>query len=280
MAQSKIFSGLMGNTDFKNHFCQRYAAHLNSTLKPDRLKGIIDSIVGLISTEMGNEVSKWSSQKGIQSVSAWNTEITAMQNFCKERGGYEMTNLAKDITGGTAKLTITVTNAVGGDIYIEGVKMSQGLSNLTFFKGAPLGIKAMPKKGCTFTDWGGGATGTGDSTNLTLSGDKTITAGFSGTPAEVISTVSRETEALYCKDRAFAIGGAAAITVDFSFKASDHAQIGLFNLSGQKIGTLFNSAMKPGSERVSVISKRLSPGVYFYTIKTNNYTRTNRVNIR
>ena len=97
---------------------------------------------------------------------------------------------------------------------------------------------------------------------------------------EVIPTVPMEPLSLYCKDRAHAIGGAAAITVDFSFIASDHAQISLFNGAGKKLATLFNSAMKPGTERVSVMSKRLSPGVYFYAIKTNTYTRTNMVNVR
>ncbi|MBN1577271.1 MAG: lamin tail domain-containing protein [Chitinispirillaceae bacterium] len=126
----------------------------------------------MISPEMASQASKWGSQGGIKSVSAWQSEISSMKKFCNERGAIEMKNLAKDITGGTAKLTVNVTNTVAGDIYIEGVRMCEGLSGMTFFKGAPLGIKAVPKPGCKLKSLGSGST---DSTTRMAVRDRGIT---------------------------------------------------------------------------------------------------------
>jgi hypothetical protein len=277
---NEMFANLMKNTEFKNHFCQRYAAHLNSTLKGSRLTRLVDSLVTLLTPEMADNTKKWGSQGGVRSVTAWQTEIGSVKDFCTERGDYEMKAIAKHLTGGTAALTITATNAGCGDFYIEGVRMCEGLSNLTFFKGAPLGIKAVPKKGCTFKGWGGGASGTGDSTTLTLTGDKTITAAFDGTPPAVLPSEEVENATFRCRDRAFSKGGAAAVAVDFFFTTPDHARINLFNVSGQKIAALYDGAMQPGRQAVSATSGRLPPGVYFYTIKTNASTRVNMVSVR
>jgi hypothetical protein len=276
---NEIFANLMKVTEFKNHFGQRYMAHLNSTLDSDRLKGIIDSIVGMLTPEMTDETSKWGSQGGIKSVSAWKTAIQAIQDFCTERGDLVRGHLAKDITTGNAKLTVTVTNPKSGDIYIEGVRMCGGLSGLTFFKGAPLTLTAVPKKGCTFKSWGGGASGSAVDAKITLSGDQTVTAAFDGTPSGNLQA-PRENTNLRCIDRVSSHSGAIALSVDFSFEKSDHATINLFNLSGEKLLNLFDSNMNPGIQHIALTSKKLSAGVYFYSIKTNAYTRTNAVTVR
>ena len=100
--QSEIFGSLMENTEFKNHFCQRFMAHLNSTLKASRLTRIVDSVVAMLTPEMAANTSKWGSQGGVRNVSTWNSEINTMKKFCNERGDKVITHLEKDMTGGTA----------------------------------------------------------------------------------------------------------------------------------------------------------------------------------
>jgi hypothetical protein len=229
---------------------------------------------------MTDQAAKWGSQGGIKSVTSWKSSIDSIKSFNDERAANVFTALGKIASGGTAKLTVTATPAADGDIYIEGVKMSEGMAGMTFFKGISLALKAVPKKGCTFTSWGGAAAGSADSVNIPLSADQTITATFAGTPSSVKPSAIRENPSLYCHDRAVAVNCAIALTVDFSFAAGDHAVINLYNLSGKKIAGLFDSDMSRGVRTISLTSKKLPAGVYFYAIKTNAFTRTNLVTVR
>jgi hypothetical protein len=280
MDQDTMFGKLMkGSTEFKNHFCQRYMAHLNSTLHPDRLNGIIDSIVGMLMPEMTDETSAWGKQGGIASVTAWKTEIGTMQDFCTERADIVRGHLAKDMTGGNAKLTVTVTDAPAGDIFIEGVKMCQGLSGLTFFKGAPLALKAVPKKGCTFKSWGGGATGTNAETSITLSGDQTVTATFEGKPEQAILSDPSIISKAHCPDKITLTNGNATIYAKVESPVADHIRIALFNVTGQKLATR-ESDIGPGIHEVSVTAHISAPGVYFYRIRSQAIDRLNKITIR
>jgi hypothetical protein len=271
--QSEIFAALMKLSEFKNDFAQRYAAHLNSTLKASRLNNFIDSLVNLLTPEMTSQTSKWGSQGSIKSVSAWQTEINTVKKFCTERGAVEWKNLAKDLTGGTAKLTITVTNGSAGDIYIAGVRMCEGTSGLTFFKGAPLGIKAVPKKGSKVKTLG---SGTADSMTITLSADQTITAAFEGTP-ESSNTLAKTM--LDSPDRIFTSDRSVSLCVNVASPIGDHLTISLYNLLGRKIATLKEMNFNPGMHSI-VLPVSYSTGVYFYRVKTDRIDRMQKINIR
>jgi hypothetical protein len=277
---NEMFANLMKNTEFKNHFGQRYAAHLNSTLKAERLNRIIDSIVALVMPEMASQASKWGSQRGIKSVTAWQAEVGKVKDFCTERGAYEMKAIAKHLTGGTATLTITATNAACGDIYIEGVRMSEGLSNLTFFKGAPLGIKAVPRKGCTFKGWGGGAAGTGDSTNLTLTGDKTITAAFEGTPNDAIRAEGRRIPGFSVSHKINPFDRSVTATVAFSATGRDHVTVRVFDARGKRLATLLDRPVGPGDHVLTIPSGKYASGVYFYNIHTNAFSKMEMLTVQ
>ena len=203
-----------------------------------------------------------------------------MKKFCTERGANTLTYLAKDITTGDAKLTVNVTNAAAGDIYIEGVKMSEGLTGLTFFKSVPLTLKAVPNPGCTFKGWGGGATGSSDSLTITLSGDQTITAAFEGTAATAKPAMFRPEEMFGYTDRIATSRGVAVLTISFSSPVSDHARVTLLNLQGRKLSTLMESDLVPGSRQSFSIPMAYSPGIYLCRIHTNRYDRMEKISLR
>jgi hypothetical protein len=276
MTQDTMFGKLMGgSTEFKNHFSQRYMAHLNSTLHPDRLNNIVDSIVGILTPEMTDEVSKWKGAVG-GSVSAWKTEIGKVKNFCTERADNVRGHLAKEMTGGTAKLTFTVTNAKAGDILVEGVRMCQTLSGLIFFKGAPLALKAVPKKGCTFKGWGGAVTGTADA-SLTLSADQTVTATFEGTPQGVINPW--KTSRANASDKISLVNGKTIIAALVSASVSGHCRISLFNIQGKKL-VAASYATSPGDNILAMNAGVLSRGVYIYRVQSKDADRIEKFSIK
>ncbi len=178
LEQDTLFANLMKNSEFKNYFAQRLAAHLNSTFKPSRMKNILDSLKGLIISEMPEYTAKWGPEGGIKSLSAWNASLESMVGFFEERGGYIFQHMqASPINmDSTKKLTVTLSKPGAGEIFINSVHMSQGLDTMLFFKNAPFLVKAVANPGYVFAGWDGG--GTSDTMTITLAADDTVTAKF------------------------------------------------------------------------------------------------------
>lgn len=176
--QDTLFSCLLKNSEFKNYFVQRFAAHLNSTFKPSRLNSIVDSIVEILSPEMEEYIKKWGPEGGIKSTSSWNTSIDSVKRFIDERTEYVFEHLSNSnfAATGTAELTIELSIEGAGEVVINQVKMNHGLSKMPFFKSIPMQIKAVAKPGYVFAGWKEGSLT--DTMTLTLNGDKVLTANF------------------------------------------------------------------------------------------------------
>ncbi|PIQ10165.1 MAG: peptidase S8, partial [Ignavibacteriales bacterium CG18_big_fil_WC_8_21_14_2_50_31_20] len=51
----------------------------------------------------------------------------------------------------------------------------------------------------------------------------------------------------------------------------------VFNLLGQEVATLVNSAQSVGSHEINFNASNLTSGVYFYTIKAGDFTSTRKM---
>lgn len=193
LSQDTLFSRLLSNTEFKNHFVQRFAAHLNSTFKASRLNQLVDSIAEILSPVIPEQADKWGPEGGIRSARAWEASIDSVKRFMDERGEHVFEHLSsnKFSSAGTAELTIKLSTPDAGQIIINDVPMSQGLSEMTFFKNIPLRLKAIANPGYVFAGWQGGANS--DTTSIVLTGDKEITASFVVSQQHPISSVTVNT---------------------------------------------------------------------------------------
>ncbi len=173
-----LFTALIGIKEFKNHFLQRFAAHLNSTFRPERLISIIDSLRSLILPEMADHAALWGPQEGIKSVEYWESQLDNMKTFAAQRGNYIFRHLTTEpfSAQGTAKLTIELSNKNQGTIFINDVPMCRGLDTLTFFAGIPLRLKAVPNPGFIFTGWEN--ISSSDTVTVTITKSTSIKAGF------------------------------------------------------------------------------------------------------
>ena len=71
-------------------------------------------------------------------------------------------------------------------------------------------------------------------------------------------------------------------TISFDLDSKSLVTIDLFNVKGQKIKTLLNQTMKSGHHKITwegtdSNNKKVSSGVYFYKMQTENYTKINKI---
>ncbi|MCX7798703.1 MAG: T9SS type A sorting domain-containing protein, partial [Melioribacter sp.] len=62
--------------------------------------------------------------------------------------------------------------------------------------------------------------------------------------------------------------------IRFSIPTKDFVTLKIFNSLGEEVAQLINQEMSAGSYEVDFRAQGLSSGVYFYTIKTSNFTKT------
>ena len=73
-------------------------------------------------------------------------------------------------------------------------------------------------------------------------------------------------------------------TIYFTVEDAENAEIVIYNLKGQKVKTLVNEKLDAGSHQVAWngkdnSGKNASSGVYFYRLKSGNYTSTKKMNL-
>lgn len=205
MQKDTLFTKLVSNTQFKNWFVQRFAAHLNSTFSSVRMSGIVDSLYKIIKPEMPDQIARWKDVEGsIQSMEAWEEEIGKMKNFMNERPANVFNHLKSQFElSGYVKLTIEDDQK--GDIYINDVKMCSGTDTLTFFKNIPLTIRAIPKPGYVFAGWKD--ISTDNEITLTLTDDKTVTAAFEVSERHMLPLLITSDMTLSLTDQPYVVKG-------------------------------------------------------------------------
>lgn len=195
IADHPIFKSLRVNTEFKNRFVQRYAAHLASTFHPERIAAIIDGLAAEVDPELQRHINKWKSQGGIQSVAARNAEIAEIKQFATDRPANVYSDMASHlgITNSTANLAVSVSPSVGGRVLINDVPLLPAYSmTAKLYQNIAFDLKAEAAPGYVFSGWSVG--GNNATISKTLTGNAAITALFVLSGESIVaSTVSSNT---------------------------------------------------------------------------------------
>ena len=67
--------------------------------------------------------------------------------------------------------------------------------------------------------------------------------------------------------------------ISFTMPEADYATIDVFNVTGQKVDTITNDFMSAGSHTVSWDASNFSAGVYFYTVKSGDFSKTMKMTL-
>jgi len=68
-------------------------------------------------------------------------------------------------------------------------------------------------------------------------------------------------------------------TVNFTLAREGQVSIDVFNVAGQKVATLANDVMTAGSHSVTWDANGFAAGVYFYTVKSGDYSKTMKMTL-
>jgi len=68
-------------------------------------------------------------------------------------------------------------------------------------------------------------------------------------------------------------------SISFTLPAADHVTVDIYNVAGQKVDTLVNDFMETGKHSVVWDASGFSNGVYFYTLKSGDFSRTMKMTL-
>ena len=66
-------------------------------------------------------------------------------------------------------------------------------------------------------------------------------------------------------------------TIQFSITRSASTQLTIYDLLGREVATLVNEAMAPGTYKVRWDANAVASGIYFYRLRSGEYTETKRM---
>ncbi len=81
---TRLFRKLLETDDFKTKFVTRFNHELNSSLKSDKVIGIIDDISSKIEPEMDKQIQRWDSYK-VKNKQDWLDEVERLRDFARQR---------------------------------------------------------------------------------------------------------------------------------------------------------------------------------------------------
>jgi len=68
-------------------------------------------------------------------------------------------------------------------------------------------------------------------------------------------------------------------TIGFTLPEANHVSIDIYNVAGQKVDTLVNDVMSVGKHSIILDASRFSAGVYFYTVKSGDFSKTMKMTL-
>jgi len=98
-------------------------------------------------------------------------------------------------------------------------------------------------------------------------------------PGEVQPGVEEESQEAYSIEQNAPNPFNPTTTIGFTLAEAGDVTIDVYNVAGQKVDTLMNDFMEAGSHSVVWDASGFSAGVYFYTIKAGNFTRTMKMTL-
>jgi hypothetical protein len=68
-------------------------------------------------------------------------------------------------------------------------------------------------------------------------------------------------------------------TISFDIPEAGHVSVDVFNVAGQKVDTLVNNTLQAGNNTVTFDGANLAAGVYFYTVKAGDFSKTMKMTL-
>ena len=149
-----ILRQLLKNKDFTCDFLNATADRLNTTLSPDSVTYVIDSIYSLIEHEMPNHIDRW----GYNWQDGW---LSQMYDFGRRREAI-MRKQTEDFfnTEGSYVLSLNSSDAQAGYIHLNTIDICSFPWSGKYFNNNKISLTAIPRPGYEFARWEGSVNST------------------------------------------------------------------------------------------------------------------------
>ena len=155
-----ILRSLLEIDDVRHDFIQRFASHLNTTFRTDRVEGVIDSIRSGIVAEIPRHAERWSPfpspfyGKSFATIEEWDANLDLMREFARARPSYVWNHLRGQFSlGDRSTLSLEVEPEGAGTIYVNTVAVEAPRWSGFYFNGIPIRVVAVPAQGFEFVSW-------------------------------------------------------------------------------------------------------------------------------
>ena len=189
---TRLLRKALDNQTFKRKFINRFADLLNTSLSASNATATLDQFQATYSPNMSEHVLRW--RQPID----WTGVLARIRNYVQLRPAAVRSHIAlKFGLSGSANLVVNVNDTTQGVVTINTIALQSttvGVSanpypwNSVYFKGVSLPIRAQAKSGYEFVSWSlSNAQGVvldtlNAESEITLTGDTTLTANFSQIP--------------------------------------------------------------------------------------------------
>ncbi|WP_439490085.1 CotH kinase family protein [Algoriphagus sp.] len=183
-SKTAMLRSLLTNEKFKNLFINRFADHMNSTFRSNRVHTILRERFSLLESSLGEHYDRWNHQ------GATLERRDEMIDFFSERPDIQREHIQNHFNlEGNVELTLSVYNDNQGFIKCNTLDISQGTPGVNdlaypwkgiYFKNVPVTLEAKAKEGFTFDHWlvGGEKHGEDSVISLTLENNTVVEAVF------------------------------------------------------------------------------------------------------
>ena len=187
---------LLENNDFKNQFINRFADLLNTTFLSSRMSSLLESMVGVISSEIPVHGQRWRRTVTSTIYDKWTESLNIMRTFASQRPANQRSHITSFFNlSGTYTATLNVSDTSGGFIKINTLDIAPSTVGVnsnpypwsgTYFNSVPIRLVAKAKAGYRFTHWTGSVTGTDTAVVLSPAASINATAHFEAIPVKAL----------------------------------------------------------------------------------------------
>ncbi len=140
---------LIENQEYRDKFITRYIMRLNTTLQPQNVIGVIDSLYSRIAHIMPAHIERWQSPWSLE---GWEGSVEEIREFARQRPAYVRENMRRFFDLGTVLPFVLAPDTAGTIIVNDFVVPETGMDG-GFFSGYPVNIRSYPGPGYKFLNW-------------------------------------------------------------------------------------------------------------------------------
>ncbi len=171
---NRLLQGLLANPGYRATFIRRAADLLNTVLSPAAMEARVERLAAQVRPDIAYETARWPTPAD------WEDNVAALRDLVRRRPDSVRQQIVRALgLRGTAAITITVSPAGSGRVFVNGTPLWNGV----YFLDSEVEAIAVPAPGYVFAGWEG-APAAASTTLLTVAVEAplALTARFAPVP--------------------------------------------------------------------------------------------------